>query len=115
MNTTTGAGTREDPWVLRTPPGTSEYQMYRDESADPAALVCVVGKTTLSYQLRCLEDLHAMLVGHGDWIALGSADEQKTPARARSRPGVDQRPTPWAASMAPRRGFGDALACTSRR
>jgi hypothetical protein len=47
MNTTTGAGTREDPWVLRTPPGTSNYQMYRDESADPPALVCVVGKTTL--------------------------------------------------------------------
>ncbi len=54
--------------------------MYRDESADPPALVCVVGKTTLAYQLRCLEDLHAMLVDHGDWMALGSADEQKTPA-----------------------------------
>jgi hypothetical protein len=75
-----GHGTREDPWVLQTPPGTSDYQMYRDEAADPPALVCVVGKTTLSYQLRCLEDLHAMLVGHGDWIPLGSADEQKTPA-----------------------------------
>ena len=75
-----GHGTREDPWVLQTPPGTSEYQMYRDESADPPALVCVVGKTTLSYQLRCLEDLHAMLVRHGDWIPLGSADEQKTAA-----------------------------------
>jgi len=58
-----GHGTREDPWVLQTPPGTSEYPLYRDESADPPALVCVVGKTTLSYQLRCLEDLHAMLVG----------------------------------------------------
>jgi hypothetical protein len=73
----TGTGTRGDPWVLSTPPGTSEYQMYRDESADPPALVCVVGKTTLSYQLRCIEDLHAMLIEHGDWIALGSADEQK--------------------------------------
>ena len=80
MTTTTGSGTREDPWVLQTPPGTSEYQMYRDESADPPALVCVVGKTTLGYQLRCIEDLHAMLVAHGDWIALGSADEQKPAA-----------------------------------
>lgn len=79
-NSDGGAGSREDPWVLRTPPGTSEYQMYRDESADPPALVCVVGKTTLSYQLRCIEDLHAMLVSHGDWIALGSADEQKPAA-----------------------------------
>ena len=73
-------GTREDPWVLRTPPGTSEYQMYRDESADPPALVCVVGKTTLAYQLRAIEDLHAMLVANGDWVALGSADEQKPAA-----------------------------------
>ena len=77
---TTGTGTREDPWILRTPPGTSEYQMYRDDSADPPALVCVVGKTTLSYRLRCVEDLHAMLVSHGDWIALGSADERKPAA-----------------------------------
>ena len=76
----TGTGTHEDPWVLQTPPGTSEYQIYRDESADPPALVCVVGKTTLGYQLRCIEDLHAMLVAHGDWIALGSADEQKPAA-----------------------------------
>jgi hypothetical protein len=75
-----GAGTREDPWILQTPPGSSEYQMYRDESADPPALVCVVGKTTLGYQLRCIEDLHAMLVAHGDWIALGAADEQKPAA-----------------------------------
>jgi hypothetical protein len=77
MTTVTGSGTREDPWILRTPPGSSEYQSYRDEAADPPALVCVVGKTTLGYQLRCIEDLHAMLVAHGDWIALGGTDEQK--------------------------------------
>jgi hypothetical protein len=51
--------------------------MHRDEAADPSALVCVVGTTTLGYQLRCIEDLHAMLVAHGDWIALGGTDEQK--------------------------------------
>jgi len=75
-----GGGTRADPWRLRTPPGTSEYQMYRDEEAAPPRLVCVVGKTTLGYQLRCIEDLHAMLLAHGDWMALGSADEQKPAA-----------------------------------
>lgn len=80
MATDSDAGTQENPWNLRTPPGTSEYQMYRDESADPPALVCVVGKTTLTYQLRCLEDLHAILVGHDDWMPLGSSDEQKQPA-----------------------------------
>lgn len=71
------AGTKDDPWVLKTPPGTSEYTMYRDEARDPPALVCQVGKTQLSYHLSCIDDLHAMLKEHGDWVALGSADEQK--------------------------------------
>ncbi len=75
-----GRGTKEDPWVLKTPPGKSEYQMYKDEAADPPALVCVVGSTTLSYRLRCLDDLHAMLKEHGDWMPLGNADEQKEAA-----------------------------------
>jgi hypothetical protein len=84
MPTTTftvrGNGTAADPWVLLTPPGTSEYKIYRDESADPPALVCIVGTTKLSYHLRALDDLHAMLKEHGDWIMLGSADEQKPAA-----------------------------------
>ena len=79
-STATNAGTKENPWMLKTPPGTSEYQMYRDETASPPALVCVVGKTELRYQLRCIEDLHAMLKKHGDWMLLGSADEQKPAA-----------------------------------
>ena len=75
-----GQGTASDPWVLKTPPVTAEYKMYRDESADPAALICVVGTTKLSYRLRCLEDLQAMLKQQGDWMLLGSADEQKPAA-----------------------------------
>ena len=71
------SGTREDPWLLKTPSGSSEYQMYRDENANQPALVCVVGKTELRYHLRCVEDLHAMLKAHGDWMLLGNADEQK--------------------------------------
>jgi hypothetical protein len=74
-----GQGTKEDPWILKTPPGKSEYHMYRDDAADPPALVCVVGSTTLAYQARCLEDLHAMLKDHRDWMSLGSADEGKEP------------------------------------
>jgi len=73
-------GTADDPWVLKTPPGTSEYKMYRDESSDPPALVCIVGTTKLSYHLRSLEDLRSMLKKHGDWMPLGSADEQKPAA-----------------------------------
>ena len=76
----TGSGTKDDPWVLKTPPGTSEYTMYRDESSDPPLLVCQVGSTRLTYKLRALDDLHAMLKGHGDWMPLGAADEQKEPA-----------------------------------
>ena len=72
-----GTGTKEDPWVLKTPPGKSEYQMYKDEEADPPALVCVVGSTKLSYQLRCLEDAHAMLKEYGEWMELASKDERQ--------------------------------------
>ena len=75
-----GVGTKENPWMLKTPSGSSEYIMYRDEQADPPALVCVVGKTELRYHLRCIEDLHAMLKTHADWMPLGSADEQKPAA-----------------------------------
>jgi hypothetical protein len=75
-----GSGTRDDPWVLTTPPGQSEYQAFRDEALDPPALVVQVGTTELRYHLRALDDLHAMLKEHGDWVPLGSADEQKPAA-----------------------------------
>jgi hypothetical protein len=67
-------------WKLKTPPGTSEYEAWRDEEADPPALVVQVGKTQLRYHLRCIDDLQAMLKKHGDWMLLGSADEQKEAA-----------------------------------
>jgi hypothetical protein len=72
----TGSGTKDDPWVLSTPPGGSQYEMYRDDEV----LVCQVGSTRLSYQARCIDDLHAMLKKHGDWMPLGNADEQKPAA-----------------------------------
>ena len=75
-----GAGTAESPWVLRTPPLSSEYTIHRDNASDPELLVCQVGKTRLSYLARAIEDLHAMLVEHGDWMPLGAADEQKDAA-----------------------------------
>jgi len=88
--TAEGSGAKDDPWRLRTPPGTSEYTIHRDESLDPPALVCRVGTTTLSYRLRCLEDLHAMLSEHRDWMVLGSADE--------SKPAADGTVEAWARS-----------------
>jgi hypothetical protein len=75
-----GTGTKEDPWVLKTPPGTSEFKAYRDETLDPPAVVVWVGKTELRYHLRAIDDLHKMLKAKGDWMPLGSADEQKPAA-----------------------------------
>jgi hypothetical protein len=75
-----GLGTAEKPWELKTPPGSSDYQAYRDAASDPPALVVQVGKTQLRYHLRCIEDLHALLKTHCDWMPLGSADEQKPAA-----------------------------------
>jgi len=76
----TASGTREDPWELTTPPGSSHYSMYRDEVADPPALVCQVGSTTLRYHLSAIEDLHAWLLEQRDWVPLGAADEKKEAA-----------------------------------
>ena len=66
-------GTAPEPWNLTTPPGTSAYSMYREGDE----LVCQVGSTTLKYQARAIDDLHAWLVEQGDWVPLGTADEQK--------------------------------------
>ena len=74
---TEGSGTKDNPWLLTTPPGTSSYTMFRDEAADPPALVGQVGSTTLRYRLQAIEDLHAWLLQEGDWILLGVADENK--------------------------------------
>ncbi len=71
------AGTKDDPWQLTTPPGTSVYQMYRDTKDGKAVIVCVVGSTTLMYDARAIDDLHDMLKARGDWMDLGGADEQK--------------------------------------
>ena len=77
---TTGSGLKDDPWTLTTPSGGSQFQAWRDESLDPPALVVQVGRTQLRYALAAIEDLHAMLKAHGDWMALGGADEQKPAA-----------------------------------
>ena len=72
-----GSGTADDPWQLQTPPGSSSYTMHRDTRDGVDVIVCTVGKTVLLYDARCLDDATAMLAAHGDWMDLGSADEQK--------------------------------------
>ncbi len=96
-----GSGTREDPWVLRTAPGTSEYQMWRDDAVDPPAIVCQVGGTRLLYDARAIDDLHAMLKANGDWVPLGGADEQK--------PAADGSVEAWGRAADNPRGGGNGL------
>ena len=105
------AGTKNDPWELTTPPGSSAYQMWRDDDV----LVCQVGSTTLKYQWRAVEDLHTWLKEQDDWVPLGAADEKK--------PAADGTVEAWAGRRATRSGAGTACAtataggsgCTSRR
>ena len=87
---TYGNGTEDDPWVLKTPTFSSEFRAWRD--AAKAALVVQVGSTRLSYQLRCIEDLHGMLGTRGGWVLLGNADEGK--------PVVDGSVEAWARDAA---------------
>jgi hypothetical protein len=72
-----GTGTKDDPWKLKTPPLSADYTMHRDTKDGTDVIVCTVGKTVLLYDARCIDDLTAMLKAHGDWMDLGSADEQK--------------------------------------
>ncbi len=74
---TYGTGAADDPWILKTPSQTSDFQAWKDAALDPPALMVQVGSTRLSYQLRALDDLAAMLKAHGDWMPLGNADEGK--------------------------------------
>ena len=69
--------TKDNPWKLKTPPLTSDYEMYIDEKDGKEIIVCVVGSTVLHYDYRCLKDLHAMLKKYGDWMELGSKDEKQ--------------------------------------
>ncbi|GAC1339981.1 MAG: hypothetical protein NVSMB18_09200 [Acetobacteraceae bacterium] len=77
MSEPLGTGTASDPWRLQTPPLTADFTMHRDVRDEREVLVCTVGKTVLLYDARCLEHLHSMLKQNGDWVELGSADEQK--------------------------------------
>src|SRR5216683_109122 len=95
-----GSGTKQSPWELTTPSGSSEYQMYKDDSASPPALVCIVGKTELRYQARAIEDVHKMLKANGGWVPLGSADESGCTCRRCSRPSA------WPSSNTTRRTTG---------
>jgi hypothetical protein len=46
----------------------------------PAGLGVSGGSTTLRYQARAIDDLHSWLEVQGDWVVLGSADENKPAA-----------------------------------
>ncbi len=68
---------KENPWKLKTPPLSSEYEIYVGEKDGREILVCTVGKTVLHYDYRAIADLHEMLKAHSGWMLLGSKDEKK--------------------------------------
>ena len=57
MSKVKGSGTEVKPWALQTPPGTSDYEAWKDEAADPPALVVQVG----------IEEAAVGLGGTGDY------------------------------------------------
>jgi hypothetical protein len=70
-------GTKDNPLTLKTPPLSSEYTMHVDVKDGRDILVCTVKTTVLHYDIRCIKDLHQMLIKHGDWMPLGSKDEKQ--------------------------------------
>ena len=68
---------KDDPWRLKTPPGTSDYSMHTDEKDGKQVLVCTVGKTVLLYDATCIPALRSMLEAAAGWVELGGADEQR--------------------------------------
>jgi len=110
----TGSGTREDPWVLKTPSLGSEILMHRDKLHDPPVLVCTVGATVLHYDLRIIDHLHQMLKDRGDWVPLGNADEQKPAPEGSVEAGLGRRTTRSVAGTASRKVSAEGWATTSR-
>jgi hypothetical protein len=107
-------GTRGRPWILKTPSGQSEFQAFRDAALNPPVLVIQAGTTELRYHLGSIEDLYAMLKARGDWVPLGSADEQKPAPPGTVRSGVARPGTPWGVGTASARGSVDGSGCTYR-
>lgn len=89
--------------------------MFRDADADPPALVCQGGSTTLKYHLRAIDDLHAWLKSQGDRVPLGAADESKPAADGTVEAWGRSPDNPSAAGTACAGGTGAGSACTFRR
>ena len=60
-----GSGTKDDPWVLKTPPARPSTRCTATTTSDPATIVCQVGGTKLLYDARAIDELHAMLKAAG--------------------------------------------------
>ena len=75
-----GSGTPDDPWILKTPRGRRSSRCIATRPPTRPPSCAWSARPELRYHLRCIDDLHAMLKAHGDWMPLGSADEQKPAA-----------------------------------
>src|SRR5690349_3129063 len=52
--------TKDNPWKLKTPPQTSEYEMYVDTKDGKEIIVCTVGTTVLPTTNAALADRNEM-------------------------------------------------------
>jgi hypothetical protein len=105
-------GTKDNPWKLKTPPLSSEYTMYKDFRDGKDILVCTVGSTVLFYDYRCLNDLHILLKEQGNWMELGSADEQKEAKEGTVEAWGRSQSNPVGGWYGLKKDYGDVLECT---
>src|SRR5438132_13946121 len=86
-----GSGTRQSPWVLKTPPGTSDFEAYRDEAADPPALVVQGGRPGGDIRRPGSVTFTRRLRGLAAGLHLAAPTSRSRPAGGRGRGGAGCR------------------------
>jgi len=99
--------------VLKTPPGSSGVHDVPGRAGGARTLlVCQVGSTKLTYDLRAIEDLHQWLTEQGDWVPLGATTRRRIggpePVEAFGR----SADNPIRRLVRPAQGYPRASACT---
>ena len=108
-------GTKDDPWVLKTPPGSSEYTMYRDERPIRQRWCARSGRrpcaTTCAPSTICMPGSSRRVTG----CRWGGRRAEGPRPTAPSRRGVARPTTLSAGGTGCARATAGASACTCRR
>lgn len=105
-------GTKENPWKLKTPPLTSDYEMYKDIKDGKDVIVCVVGKTTLLYDTAVLPTFTLCSKSTVTGWNLAALTNKNLQKKARLKPGAVRRKIRWVAGTDLKKDFADVLECT---